>query len=517
MITATRSSFDKSHIHVDGDNAHSTENTKIDQSSLNDGDTQPSFTRTRSNVLTSGFSHHVAPTPMHDSPTPANDSKSDGVGPFFIGVSGASASGKTTVCQKIIHGLGDQRCVLVSLDWFYLGLPDDVDPASYNFDHPDAFDYASLKETLEMMRQRVPVSVPKYDFTQHRRVQDNCEELDVADVVIVEGILSFYDKSVRDLMHMKIFVDEDPDICLARRITRDVAARGRTVDSVLEQYTRFVKPSFERFILPTKRYCDIVVPRGGENLVAIDLIIKHSALKIRQCDTRRLYSNLVVMADSYQARGLHTIIRHHNAPREDFVFYADRLMRLLIEEGLGLLPFERKTVVTPTGSRYYGVGFVAGLAALSLIPSGEAMENSLRAVCKAVRIGKILITDEDGTVGEHFSPNKSRHIKYVSIPPEIQNRHILVLAPIMNTGAACELAVEKLLSREVGCKEENIMILSLIVSPEAVKRICGRYPKARLVVSAIDSGIDANGCVSPGIGDFSARYYGAELISKFAS
>ena len=514
MITETLNSIDKLHLPVEGDEFEGNQ-VKVEQMQ-NDNDPPP-FRRTRSNVVTSGFNHHIAPTTTHDSPTPASDLKKDRVGPFFIGVSGASASGKTTVCQKIIHGLGDQRCVLVSLDWFYIGLPDGVDPATYNFDHPNAFDYASLKETLEKMRQRVPVSVPKYDFTQHRRVEDNCEELDVADVVIVEGILSFYDRSVRDLMHMKIFVDEDPDICLARRITRDVAVRGRTVDSVLEQYTRFVKPSFERFILPTKRYCDIVVPRGGENLVAIDLIIKHSALKIRQGDTRRLYSNLVVMADSYQARGLHTIIRHHEAPREDFVFYADRLMRLLIEEGLGLLPFERKTVITPTGSRYYGVGFVAGLAALSLIPSGEAMENSLRAVCKAVRIGKILITDEDGTVGDHFSPNKTRQIKYVSIPPKIQNRHILVLAPVMNTGAACELAVEKLLSPEIGCMEENIMILSLIVSPEAVKRICGRFTKARLVVSAIDSSIDSNGCVSPGIGDFSARYYGAELVTKYSS
>ncbi len=165
----------------------------------------------------------------------------------------------------------------------------------------------------------------------------------------MDRILTFYDKSIRDMLHMKIFVDEDPDICLVRRITRDVENRGRTVESVLTQYTRFVKPSFEEYILPTKRYSDIVVPRGAENLVAIDLIIKHSALKIRQGDMRKLYSNLVVMADSYQARGLLTIIRSRDASREDFVFYSDRLMRLLIEEGLGLLPFERKTVTTPTG------------------------------------------------------------------------------------------------------------------------------------------------------------------------
>eukprot|EP00171_Calliarthron_tuberculosum_P006570 IDg6570t1 len=342
---------------------HTFQSSSKDDQSLNPNG-NATYRRTRTNVVTSGASHHTPPLSI-DAAASEHSSFHQEVAPFFIGVTGASASGKTTVCEKIIHGLGDQRCVLVSLDWFYRGLPEGQDPAAYNFDHPDAFDYAALKQTLETMRKRKRVSVPKYDFARHCRVSDNCEDLDVADVIIVEGILSFYDKSVRDMLNMKIFVDEDADICLVRRITRDVASRGRSVESVLAQYTRFVKPSFEEYILPTKRYSDIVVPRGGENLVAIDLIIKHSALKIRQGDTRRLFSNLIVMADSYQARGLHTIIRTRDASREDFVFYADRLMRLLIEEGLGLLPFERKMITTPTDTRYYGVGFVAGIAALS--------------------------------------------------------------------------------------------------------------------------------------------------------
>jgi len=477
--------------------------------------TSQTIPRSRSSVVTSGADHHLIDE-SYDSPIPPYATAGDAVAPFFIGVSGASASGKTTVCRKIIHGLGDQRCILISMDWFYKGLPPGVDPAKYNFDHPDAFDYEGLVETLAKMKERQAVSVPKYDFALHQRSEDNCEEFNEADVIILEGILTFHDKAVRDMLHMKIFVDEDADVCLVRRISRDVKLRGRSVESVLKQYTKFVKPAFEEYIYPTKRFCDIVVPRGGENLVAIDLIIKHSALKIKQGDTRRLYSNLIIMADSYQMRGLHTIIRSQDCPREDLIFYSNRLMRLLIEEALGLLPFERKTITTHTGSRYYGVGFTAGLLGLSLIPAGEAMESSLRAVCKTIRIGKILITDEDGTVGEHFSPNKSkRTIKYISIPPSIEGRHVLLLAPVVNTGAACELAIEKLLSEEVGCKEENIIILSLIVSPESVKRICGRFTKARMVVSAIDHGIDEVGSVTPGIGDFSARYYGADRVSKF--
>lgn len=455
-------------------------------------------------VLSSGRQHHTPPAKIFvdaDSSSAQHTptAKIAPVGPFIIGVTGGSASGKTTVCEKIIHGLGDQRCVLVSLDWFYHGLPDGVSPGNYNFDHPDAFDFEALRSTLATMKTHCPVSVPMYDFARHCRVEDNAAELDAADVIIVEGILTFYDPEIRNLMHMKIFVDEDADICLSRRITRDVECRGRSVASILEQYTRFVKPAFERFILPTKRYADIVVPRGGDNLVAIDLIIKHIALKIRQEDLRKVYSNLVVMSDSYQSRGLHTIVRQKDASRDDIVFYSNRLMRLLIEEGLGLLPFERKTVITPSGGTFYGVGFVAGLAGISLMPNGETMESSLRAVCNTVRIGKMLI-----------SPNDKKVVNYECLPENIEDKYILVLDPVLDSGEMCETALARLI--ELGCREDRILVLSLIVAPQAVTRICGRFAKTQLVVSAIDKGLDKDGRVYPGVGDFGTRYYGSDCL-----
>lgn len=469
-------------------------------------DTRPPSTPSRarvqgsSGVLSSKWEHHTPPPKnvlMDSLPTPT--AQTAPVGPFIIGVSGGSASGKTTVCKKIIHGLGDQRCVLVSLDWFYHGLPDTVKPEDYNFDHPHAFDFAALRDTLQLMEKKKPVSVPMYDFTRHCRVEDNAAELDVADVIIVEGILTFYDPDIRSMMHLKVFVDEDADICLSRRIQRDVQSRGRSVESILAQYTRFVKPAFEEYILPTKRYSDIVVPRGGDNLVAIDLIIKHIALKIQQEDLRKVYSNLVVMSNSYQARGLHTIFRRHDASRDDFVFYSNRLMRLLVEEGLGLLPFERKAVLTPRGGTFHGVGFIAGLAGLSLMPDGEAMESSLRAVCNTVRIGKMLI-----------DPENKKEVTYKYLPEDIQEKYILVLAPVLDSGEMCETALTELV--QMKCKEDRLLVLSLIVSPQAVMRICGRFTKAQLVVSAIDKGLDENGRVFPGVGDFGMRYYGSEAL-----
>lgn len=176
-------------------------------------------------VFSSGCAHHtppVKPPPITD--YPQNESQNIStppsprpqVEPFIIGVTGASASGKTTVCHKIIDGLGDHRCVLLSVDWFYHGLPPDVNPADFNFDHPSAFDFKALRETLMQMRERKPVCVPTYNFARHER--DTCisVNLDVADVIIVEGILTFYDPDIRRMMHMKVFVDEDPDICLSR-------------------------------------------------------------------------------------------------------------------------------------------------------------------------------------------------------------------------------------------------------------------------------------------------------------
>lgn len=463
-------------------------------------------TGSTSNILSSSKTASIS-NMAADSPSSSfseQQSPPPSVEPFIIGVTGASASGKTTVCHKIIDGLGDQRCVLVSLDWFYHGLPPDVNSASYNFDHPSAFDFEALREVLSQMKRRKPVRVPTYNFALHKRDETNCVHLNVADVIIVEGILTYYDRPTRDMMHMKIFVDEDADICLSRRIERDVASRGRSVASILSQYKRFVKPAFEEFILPTKRYADIIMPRGAENVVLIDMIIKHIALKIRQDDLRKLYPGLILMADSFQTRGLHTIIRDTNASRDDFIFYSNRLMRLLVEEGLGLLPFRRKTVETPIGSTYQGVGFVAGIAAVSLLPDGATMESSIRAVCNTVRIGKIVVTEDHKA--KKTSDEIVMHVTYENLPADIAKRFVLVLAPVMNSGSSCEHAIARLVN--VGCREDRIVLLSLVVAPQAVHRICSRFPNMKLVVSAVDKGLNEEGLVYPGIGDFATRYAG---------
>jgi len=212
--------------------------------------------------------------------------KSDG--PFIIGVSGGTASGKTSVCNLIIKELSSNekhqhRVALISQDCFYKSLDEETlrNVKEYNFDHPDSFDWDLMSQTIRDLRDGKPIKVPVYDFVTHSRKADvHSTSVYNADVVVVEGILAFYQPDIRELMHMKIFVDTDADTRLARRILRDIEERGRDLKGVLNQYQKFVKPSFDEYILPTKKYADVIIPRGADNKVAINLIVQHIKSKL---------------------------------------------------------------------------------------------------------------------------------------------------------------------------------------------------------------------------------------------
>jgi uridine kinase len=136
---------------------------------------------------------------------------------------------------------------------------------------------------------------------------------------------------------------------------------------IVLQYAKFVKPAFDDFVLPTKKYADVILPRGGDNHVAIDLIVQHIRTKLGQHDLRKIYPNVYVIQSTFQIRGMHTLIRDQETTTHDFVFYSDRLIRLVVEHGLGHLPFTEKQVITPTGSVYVGVDFCKQLCGVSII------------------------------------------------------------------------------------------------------------------------------------------------------
>ena len=205
--------------------------------------------------------------------------------PFIIGVTGGSASGKTTVCQKIIEQLGvagltnhEKKISILSQDSFYKDLTSEEHRLAatddYNFDHPDSFDKELIMISLEDLSRGKTIQVPIYDFRTHKRTKEK-STVYPSDVILFEGILILYEPLVRDLLNLKIFVDVDSDVRLSRRILRDMSLRGRTLESILKQYATFVKPCFEEFTLPTKKYADVIIPRGVENIVAINLIVQH--------------------------------------------------------------------------------------------------------------------------------------------------------------------------------------------------------------------------------------------------
>ena len=194
--------------------------------------------------------------------------------PSVIGVAGGSGSGKTTVVRRIVDSLGPEQVVVLEHDRYYRDRNDLrlEERAALNYDHPDALDTSLLVEHVRMLKAGQPVDVPLYDFTRHARRADR-QRYEPRRAIIVEGILIFTEPVLRDLMDVKVFVDADADTRFIRRMQRDVAERGRTLDSVVEQYLATVKPMHFEFVEPTKRYADIIIPLGGHNTVAIDMML----------------------------------------------------------------------------------------------------------------------------------------------------------------------------------------------------------------------------------------------------
>ncbi|KAJ6233872.1 uridine kinase [Anaeramoeba flamelloides] len=192
---------------------------------------------------------------------------------FLVGVCGGSASGKTSVCREIIRQLKGKKVDIIAQDWFYKPLTKEQrqDSANYNFDSPLAIDLDLLTEKLRELKKGKVVQCPDYDFVSHSRTKKTHQVS--GDVILIEGIFTFETKALRDLYDMKIFVDVDSDIRLSRRILRDTSERGRTIKGVIGQYFRFVKPGFENFVAPKRKFADVIILRGSSNIVAINLLL----------------------------------------------------------------------------------------------------------------------------------------------------------------------------------------------------------------------------------------------------
>uniref|UniRef100_A0A7S4KUN0 uracil phosphoribosyltransferase n=1 Tax=Paramoeba aestuarina TaxID=180227 RepID=A0A7S4KUN0_9EUKA len=215
-----------------------------------------------------------------------------------------------------------------------------------------------------------------------------------------------------------------------------------------------------------------------------------------------IFPNVYALKETQQVRILQTAIRNKDTSNEDFVFYADRLVRLLVEEALSFLPCRRKDIETPTGSFYEGLEPASKICGVSIMRAGESMEKALRDTCRGTRIGKILIQRV-----EHGSYNNTIKEYYCKLPNDIASRFVLLLDPMLASGDSASRAT-RILIDEYNVREEHIVFVNVISAPEGLRAYSQRFPNVRIIVGAIDEGLNEQKHIRPGLGDFGDRYFG---------
>jgi len=416
---------------------------------------------------------------------------------YIIGITGGSASGKTTVSERIIQKLDVPWVVLLSMDSFYKVLTPEqhqlAEANNYNFDHPDSFDVDLLIETLKKLKKGIAVDIPIYDFKTHSRLKET-RHIYGANIIVFEGIFSLYFEEVRKLMDLMLFIDTDSDIRLARRMRRDIAERGRDIDGVLKQYIKFVKPSFEDFIQPSKKYADIIVPRGAENTVALDLIVTHVKKELKEHDIK--FRNHVInyevnneelknsklpkpITNETIEESLKQVMDEKDSKDKEIMTRAFNILSEQIsEQGLNALPKNILDLYISNPKEYLNKICIICISSL-----GRTMEPIIKQKLIPDSVREDYISHENILIQTEVTSNEPQ-LFVCELLSSIKEQYVFLVDSIISTGSVAIMAIKVLLDHNV--KEENIIFLSLLSSPKGLYMISKTFPKVKLTTLNID-------------------------------
>lgn len=412
----------------------------------------------------------------------------------IIGVAGSSGSGKTSLAIEIVQSLNLPWVIILSIDSFYKSLTSEQNTLAhrneYDLDSPGSIDFDLLVEKLNDLKQGKRTDIPIYSFQQHQRLQQTLS-IYSPHVIILEGILALHDPRVLQLLDMKIYVEADADLCLSRRIVRDVRERGRTIEGVIKQWFAYVKPVFQLHVEPQREVADLIVPRGMHNKMAIQMIVNQTRQILKEKSIRHnaeleelgqqvedytLSESAIILAGKPQITGVSTILRSPTTSQVDFIFYFDRLTALLIETALDCHNYVSADVITPQGNKYSGLRSAGKVSAVVILRGGSCMETGLKRTIPDCSTGRLLIQSNYRT-GEP-------ELHYLKLFPDLpEHETVMLLDPQMSSGGAALMAVKVLVDH--GVSEKRIVFVTCLAGRRGLKRLMTVFPKIKVVAANI--------------------------------
>ncbi|OAQ97779.1 hypothetical protein LLEC1_00552 [Akanthomyces lecanii] len=422
----------------------------------------------------------------------------------IIGVAGSSGSGKSTLSQAIVKKLNLPWVVILSMcltaqqDSFYKTLTPEQSKLAfdndYDFDSPDvsplkAIDFDILVERLRDLKAGKRADIPVYSFAKHQRLEQTTS-IYSPHVLVLEGIFALYDPRVLELLDMGIYCEADADTCLSRRIVRDVRERARDIEGCIKQWFAYVKPNFEKFVEPQRKVADLIVPRGIENRVALDMMVQFIDKKLveksthhrdalsrleTECKEQPLSDHVVVLNGTPQIKAMNTILQDIDTSAEDFIFYFDRLAALALEQDRALnnVQFQSLSISTPAGYEYNGLAPKGEVSAVIVLRGGSAFEAALKRTIPDCRTGRLLIQSSFKT-GEP-------ELHYLKLPDDIgTHESVLLLDTQMASGGAALMAVQVLVDHGVALN--RIVLATYSAGRIGLHRLMTVFPEIRVVV-----------------------------------